>query len=218
MGRFRIRPDATGAAAALATVWHRPLVINIPRLPVKAGSGEYRSDHAQAGGLNGGSGAPNQRVAHVGHGSTGDADLGLFLDLRGRPPLQLEDAVPMIPPAGASVPVVAAAGGNGIRSLNADIRLVEVKSIATLLSTGGEPQPLQVELVKQGEAVVHVFERQIVGTDARAFVENPPHAVAALFPLLQGGRGAQEFRPGLAMAQNVNGLLLVVPGPLRGGE
>ena len=55
----------------------------------------------------------------------------------------------MVPPAGASVPIVAAAGGNGIRPLNADIRLVEVKSIAPLLSTGSEPQPLQVELVEQ---------------------------------------------------------------------
>src|SRR5579859_3071304 len=45
--------------------------------------------------LDGGRSAPNQRVARVGHGSTGDADLVLFLDLRGRPPLQLENAVPM---------------------------------------------------------------------------------------------------------------------------
>src|SRR5215469_1434353 len=156
--------------------------------------------------LDGGSGAPNQRVTGVGHGSTGDAYLSLFLDLRGRPPLQLEDAVPMIPPAGASVPVVAAAGGNGIRTLNADIRLVEVKSIAPLLSTGGVPQPLQMELVEQGETVVHVFERQIIGANPRAFVEDPPHAVGALFPLLQRGRDAHGWRPGLAMAQDVNRL------------
>jgi hypothetical protein len=114
MGRFRIRPVAAGAAAPLATVWHRPLVLTSP-VARQGGQRGYWLDHAQAGGLNGGSGAPNQRVAVVGHGSTGDADLGLFLDLRGRPPLQLEDAVPMVPPAGASVPVVAAAGGNGIR-------------------------------------------------------------------------------------------------------
>src|SRR5215469_16830732 len=168
--------------------------------------------------LDGGSGAPNQCVTGVGHGSTGDADLSLFLDLRGRSPLQLEDAVPMVPPAGASVPVVAAARGNRIRPLNADIRLVEVKRIAPLLSTGSEPQSLQVELVEESKAVVHVFERQIVGADARAFVENPPHSVGALFPLIQGGRDALRFRPGLAMAQDVNGPLLVVPGSLRGGE
>jgi hypothetical protein len=34
-------------------------------------------------GLNGGIGAPNQGIARVGHGSAGDADFGLFLDLRG---------------------------------------------------------------------------------------------------------------------------------------
>src|SRR5262249_35483221 len=150
--------------------------------------------------LNRGSGAPNQRVAHVGHRSTRDADLGLLPDLRRRPPLQLKYGVPMIPPAGAPVPVVAAAGGNGVRPLDADISFVEVKRIAPLFTTGSEPKPFQVELVEQGEAVVHVFERQIVRTDARAFIKNPPHAVAALFPLLQGGRGAQEFGPGLAMA------------------
>src|SRR5580704_9308578 len=186
--------------------------IDVPCCPSK------RRGHGQAESLNRGSGAPNQRVAGVWHRSTGDTDLGLFLDLRGRPPLQLEDAVPMVPPAGASVPVVAATGRNGIRPLNADIRLVEIKSIASLLSTSSEPQPLQVELVEQGEAIVHIFERQIVGADARAFVENPPHAVGALFPLLQRGREALGFRPGLAMAQDVNGLLLVVPGPLRSGK
>src|SRR5438874_11311247 len=119
----------------------------------------------------------------------------------------------MVPPAGASVPVVAAAGRNGIWPLNADIRFVEVKCIAPLLSTSSVPQPLQVELVEQGKAVVHVFERQVVGTDARAFIEDPPHAVGAPFPLLQGGRDALGFRAGLAMAQDVNRLLLVVPGP-----
>src|ERR1700683_4787801 len=98
--------------------------------------------------LNGGRGTPNQRIACIWHRSAGDADLGLFLDLRGRPPLQLENAVPMVPPAGASVPVVAAARGNRIRPFDADICLVEVESIAPLLSTGGEPQPLQVELVE----------------------------------------------------------------------
>src|SRR5215469_2770864 len=123
----------------------------------------------------------------------------------------------MVPPAGASVPVVAAAWGNGIRPLNAYIRLVEVKRIAPLLSTGSEPQALQVELVEEGEAVVHVFERKIVGADARAFVENPSHSVRALFPLLQSGRDALGLRPGLAMAQDVNRLLLVVHGSLRGG-
>src|SRR6202158_3396739 len=138
-------------------------------VPVARPSGR---GHGQAESLNGRSGAPNQRVAGVGHRSTGDADLGLFLDLRGRPPLQLEDAVPMVPPAGASVPVVAAAGGNRIRPFDAYICLVEVKSIAPLLSTGGEPQPLQVELVEQREAVVHVLERQIVGAGARPLREN----------------------------------------------
>src|ERR1700722_1556356 len=172
----------------------------------------------EAVGLDGGNGAPNQRVAGIGHRSAGDADLCLLLDLRGRSPLQLEDAVPMVPPAGASVSVVTTAGGNGIRSFDADIGLVEVKSIAPLLTTGGEPQPLEGELMEQGEAIVHVFERQIVGADARAFIENPPHAVGALFPLLKGGRDAWEFRPGLAMAQDVNGLLLVVSGSLWGGE
>src|SRR5260370_35584153 len=143
MGRFRIPPVAAGAPASLATVWHRPLVLTSP-VARQGGQRGIWPDHAQAVGLNGGSGAPNQRVAHVGHGSTGDADLGLFLDLRGRPPLQLEDGVPMIPPAGASVPVVAAARGNRIRPFNADIRLVEGKSIAPLLSTRSEPQTLHV--------------------------------------------------------------------------
>src|SRR6516225_4418817 len=182
MNRFRVGPVAAGAAASLATVWHRPLVLISPAASQGGQRGILARPRSGRRGLNGWSGAPNQRVAGVGHGSTGDADLGLSFDLRGGPPLQLKDAIPMVPPAGAPVPVVAAAGRNGIRSLNADIRLVKVKCVAPLLSTGSEPQSLQVELVEQGEAVVHVFERQIIGTDARAFVKDPPHAVAALFP------------------------------------
>src|SRR5580658_930564 len=124
----------------------------------------------------------------------------------------------MVPPAGASIAVVAAAGRNGIRSLNADIGLVEVKSIAPFLSTSGEAQTLQVELMEQSKAVVHVFERQIVRTDARSFVEDPAHAVAALFPLFQSGSDARRFGPRMTMAQDINGLLFMIPGSLRGGE
>ena len=105
----------------------------------------------------------------------------------------------MIPPAGPSIPVVAAAGGDWVRPLNADISLIEVKRIASPLSTRSVPQTFQVELVEESEAVVHVFERQIVRTDARSFIEDPAHAVGALLPLFQSGRDGHECWPGLAM-------------------
>ena len=50
--------------------------ISLPMSPVATFGG-----HAQGERLNRRIGAPNQRVAGVGHRSTGDTDLGFFLDL-----------------------------------------------------------------------------------------------------------------------------------------
>src|SRR5437763_11699253 len=93
-------------------------------------------------------------------------------NLRRRPPLDLEDTVAVVPPAGAPVPVVAAARRNGVRTLDADVRLVEVEGVAPLLAARGEAEALEVELVEEGEAVVHVLERQVVRPDAGALVED----------------------------------------------
>ena len=63
---------------------------------------------------------------------------------------------------------VSAAGQNRVRPFDADIRLVEVQCVSVLHPP--EAEALQVKLVEQGEAVVHIFERKVGGGDPGALV------------------------------------------------
>src|SRR5262249_41402673 len=178
-------------------------------LPVNAGRGECASPRPAAGALVG-TRTPDQGVAVVRHMRPRHAVERRTLDLRRRPPLDLEDAVAVVPPACAPVPVVATARRNGVRALDANVCLVEVEGVAPLLPARGEPEALKVELVEEGESVVHVLERQVIWPDAGALVEDPPHPVACPFPLIERGLHALELWPGLTVAQDVCGLRLVV--------
>src|SRR5215469_3103571 len=60
-------------------LWHRLLVLTSP-VPRQGRQPGTLARPRSGVGLYGGSCAPNQRVTGVRHGSTGDADLGLFLD------------------------------------------------------------------------------------------------------------------------------------------
>src|SRR5713101_9349648 len=112
----------------------------------------------------------------------------------------------MVPPTGASIAAVAATWGDGIRSLDADIRLVEVQCVAPLLPSSGKPQAFQVELVKEGKPIVHIFEGQIFRADPRALIEHPTHLVAGPFPLSKGRNGTLQLGPGLRVIEDVDGL------------
>ena len=74
----------------------------------------------------------------------------------------------MHPETGPAASDISPAGRYGIGSFNADVRLVEVQSVAELHSPVS--QAFDMELVKLGVAVVHVFERQIACRDSRSFI------------------------------------------------
>ena len=117
-----------------------------------------------------GGGAPYSKVTAHGHGPTGDSDLRLYTGDRSstRPSLQLLDAVGMHPETAAAAPDVAAAGRNWVRPLNTDIRLVKVQGFAEFNAPVAES--LQVELVEQREAIIHVFEGEVGRGDPGALV------------------------------------------------
>ena len=75
-----------------------------------------------------------------------------------------------------------------------------------------------MELVEEGEAVVHVLERQVVRTDAGALVQDPPHSVGGSLPLVERGLHALQLRPGLTVAHDVGGFRLMVLRALGGRE
>src|SRR5688572_16660382 len=106
-----------------------------------------------AAGASVGTRTPDQGVAVVWHVRPRHAVQRRPCDLRWRPPLDLEDAVAVIPPAGAPVAAVATARRDGIRAFDADVCLVEVEGIAPLFPACREPEALQVELMEEGEAV-----------------------------------------------------------------
>src|SRR5687768_10793837 len=134
--------------------------------------------------------SPDQRIAEVWHVGARNAVPCRPLYLRGRPALQLEDAVPVMPPPRASVAAVAATRRDGVWPFDADVRLIKVQRVAPLLTPGREPEPLKVELMEEREPVVHLLERQVFRADPRAFVEHSAHPVARPFPLRERRDGA----------------------------
>ena len=122
----------------------------------------------------------------------------------------------MHPESAATAADVAAAGQNGVRSFYADVRLIKVQSLAVFYPSVA--QALDMELVEQGETVVHVFERKICCGNACALVNLPAGAGGFRLHLIQRGKDAPGLGPARSMVEDVYGLLLHVFGPFRRGE
>jgi len=162
-------------------------------------------------------GTPYDKVAARRRGATRDTNLSRFRYLPGaRPSLDLLNAIGAHPGSRASTAGVAAAGGDGIWPLNADIRLVEVQGFPPLDT--GKPQALYVALVEEGVAVVHVFKGEITGGDPGALVDLTSRAVGDRFDLIQGQNATPGPAPVRCVAEDVDGLLLHVLGSLGGGK
>src|SRR5262245_65968088 len=79
-------------------------------------------------------------------------------------------------------------------------------------------QALNVELMEQGEAIVHVFKGQIRGGNPRPLIELAPGLGGLRLDLLQRGRETPGGGPARRMVEDVDGLLLHISGPLRRSE
>src|SRR5258708_1724711 len=96
-----------------------------------------------------GSRAPDHEVAASRHRATRDDALRLRLHLPGaRAPLDLLDGVGVHPESRASAADVAAARGDGLRTLDADVLRVEVVERLPVLDAG-VPKAFQVEDVEE---------------------------------------------------------------------
>ena len=164
-----------------------------------------------------GSGAPYSKPPRVRQKTTVYGNLGLVLDLPlAGSSLDLLDAIDGIPETAASATDVAAAGGNGMVTVNANILRLEVVQGIPLLYPSVPAEAFQEENVEEGPALVQVFEGQIVDRDPSALVEYP--CVPGGGPLTHVQVGDEAPRPvsGRGVAKNIYWLLLHVLGPFRG--
>src|SRR5262249_10895191 len=148
-------------------------------------------------------GAPHGKVAAQRHRPARDRDLWRDPgDLaRPRPALQLLDAVGVHPETAATTADIATTRGDGVRPGKTDIRLVQVQGFAAFDAAVAEA--LQMELVEQGEAIVHVFKGELRSGDPRTLIERAPGLGGLCLDLLQRGCEAPGGGPARRMVENI---------------
>ena len=122
----------------------------------------------------------------------------------------------MHPDPAAATADVAPAGGDRVGAFDTDVGLVEVQCFPEL--DPAIAQTLQVELMEKREAVVHVFEGEIVCGDPRALVDLASGARSFGFHLIE--RGNQAAGPGVTgrVIEDVDRLLFHVRRALGRGK
>src|SRR5262249_53508932 len=117
---------------------------------------------------------------------------------------------------GASVPQVAAAGAEGMRTLNADIARVKCEGVAAF-----HAMPLksfQEELGHGGVAIIGVKDVDVLRAKPGPLIHPPGGAVGPLFYFVQVWLRGALSEVMLRMVQHVDRWLLHIPGALGGGE
>src|SRR5205823_179563 len=136
----------------------------------------------------------------------GHPDLRRLPDLpRAGSALNLLDGVRVHPESRAPAADVATARRNRMRTLDADVPLVQVERLAAL--DARVPQALDAEDVEQPKAVVHVLEREVARLDAGTIEDHPPGVRARLFDLFEGERQAARSEAIRRDVQDVRRLL-----------
>src|SRR3990172_2235770 len=101
-------------------------------------------------------------------------------------------------------------------SFDADIRLVKGQTLSPIYT--GEQDALDMEVVELGVAVVKPIKVDIAGGDPGALQNYPPRLVGGILVLFHGWIETPGRVPVRCDIENMDGLLLHVPGPLRGRE